>query len=186
MINFEHTILILIFFAGCLITTTIVFWSLRLGITPTPTSGKVRVKLLETLPSRVDGNIYELGCGFGSLISVLANAYPDRIIFGIERSPLPYWISRIRCSHLKNVIIIQQDIFQHQWEEAGLVVCYLYPGAMEKLSRAFKEKLKDGCYIVSHTFRLPGWQPERTNKANDLYLSPVYRYRVNHSEHRQE
>ncbi|WP_252179771.1 methyltransferase [Endozoicomonas sp. 4G] len=177
MINAEHLPLILTLCAGTLITTTIVFWSLRLGITPTPTSGKVRAKLLETLPAKVDGNIYELGSGFGSLVAVLAKTYPDQVIYGIERSPLPCWISRLRCLHLKNAVILQQDFFQHEWEEAGLVVCYLYPGAMETLSKVFKLKLKKGCYIVSHTFRLPGWEPESINKAKDLYRSPVYRYR---------
>lgn len=186
MINFEQTILILTFCAGGLITATIVFWSLRLGITPTPTSARVRSKLLETLPEKVDGNIYELGSGFGSLITVLAKTYPDQIIYGIERSPLPCWISRLSCRHLRNVVIIQQDIFRHEWEGAGLIVCYLYPGAMEKLSKIFNQKLKTGCYIVSHTFRLPGWEPESENKANDLYRSPVYRYRVNHPEYKQE
>ncbi|MGI9280992.1 MAG: hypothetical protein ACR2PX_15410 [Endozoicomonas sp.] len=177
MTNLEQAILTLIFLAGTLITASIVYWSLRLGITPTVTSGKVRSKLRESLPADVEGNIYELGCGFGSLIPMLAKQYPDRIIYGIERSPIPFWIARIRCWHLKNVMIIQKDFFNTEWQDARLIICYLYPGAMEKLAGAFHTKVGEGCYIISHTFRLPGWEPERENKANDLYRSPVYRYR---------
>ncbi|KEQ17749.1 hypothetical protein GZ78_08685 [Endozoicomonas numazuensis] len=167
----------LVFCAGSLITLSIVYWSLRLGITPTATTGKVKLNIQNCLPAVIDGNIYELGCGFGSLIPVLARHYSGHIIFGIERSTVPYWISRLRCRHLKNVTIIKQDFFNIEWEDTGLIICYLYPGAMERLSGEFQKRLKSDCYIISHTFRLPGWEPELESKAGDLYRSPVYRYR---------
>src|ERR1700734_1065408 len=40
--------------------------------------------------------IYELGSGWGSLVIALARAFPKAHIRGIEISPVPYWVSRIR------------------------------------------------------------------------------------------
>ncbi|WP_062270106.1 hypothetical protein [Endozoicomonas arenosclerae] len=170
---------------GFLITASIVFWSVRLGITPTPSTSKIKQSLEALLPDKVDGTIFEAGSGFGGLLILLSSKYPEKTIVGIERSPIPFWISKIRCLHLKNVSIYLEDFHKSEWKNAGLIVCYVYPGGMEKLSEAFKKYLRDECIVLSHTFRLPGWQPECILKANDLYKSPIYLYRVNLPSHRE-
>jgi len=49
--------------------------------------------------------VYELGCGWGSLVIALARAFPDAEIRGIEMSPLPYWVARIRTRKMPNVFL---------------------------------------------------------------------------------
>ncbi|WP_263079311.1 hypothetical protein [Endozoicomonas sp. Mp262] len=162
-----------------LLTISLIYWSLRLGITPTPTSPKVKQSLKSILPTPVHGEIHELGCGWGTLLPLLLKTYPNNNILAYERSFLPRSIAKlIGHFYYPSIKITKQDFFQADLSKAGLIVCYLYPKAMEKLASHFKNTLPDDCWVISHTFRIPGWHPVKTLKANDLYKTPLYLYRT--------
>lgn len=46
--------------------------------------------------------IYDLGCGWGSLLIALAKAFPDAHGKGVEISPFPCFVARLRTKHLPN------------------------------------------------------------------------------------
>ncbi len=171
-----------LFFCFLSITASLVYWSLRLGITPTPTSPSVRKVLALLLPKQVKGEIHELGSGWGNLLPLIKTHYPDQNIQAHERSPVPRFFSKL-INNLKKkpVAITSQDIFSVDLSKAGLVICYLYPAAMDRLSEHLKMQLPENCWVISHTFRLPGWMPVKTIQANDLYKTPIYLYRKNFS-----
>lgn len=166
---------------------SLVIYTLLTGISPMPTGPKVAPRLLqavmalypETEPQPQLG--FELGCGWGSLLLPLTTLLPDTQWRAWERSPLPYWITRLRLAvrngKTKPVTCCREDFFTADLCEADLIVCYLYPGAMKRLSEKLAREAKPTCWIVSHTFRLPGWVPEREIRSNDLYQTPIYCYR---------
>ena len=156
----------------CLGAGSILFWTVRLGIGPTPTSYKVRVTVSDILPDAVYGDIVELGCGWGHLVPILQAQYPQATIQGWERSPLPALFTR----WVRKIEVKTQDFFTADLSNAGLIVCYLYPGAMTRIAQDIVPQLPPGCWIVTHTFSLPGSEPVKSLKANDLYQTPVYLY----------
>jgi len=156
-----------------LLVGSVVYYTLGYGIGPTPTASMVRVRLLQTLPNTLPGPvIYELGAGWGTLLFPLARRYPKYAVKGIEVSPVPWlWLKlRLLMRPLSNVCVSRRDFFQVDLSDAGLVVCYLYPGAMQRLSDKLKTELKPGTYIITHTFRLPQWTPMAVVEVEDLYL----------------
>ena len=157
---------------ACLGAGSILFWTVRLGIGPTPTSYKVRNTISDILPDTVCGEIIELGCGWGHLIPILQAQYPQGTVQGWERSPLPALFTR----WVRKVEVKKRDFFTADLSNAGLIVCYLYPGAMTRIAREILPQLPPGCWIVTHTFSLPGSEPVKILKANDLYQTPVYLY----------
>ncbi len=157
---------------ACLGAGSILFWTVRLGIGPTPTSYKVRNTISDILPDTVCGEIIELGCGWGHLIPILQAQYPQGTIQGWERSPLPALFTR----WVRKVEVKKRDFFTADLSNAGLIVCYLYPGAMTRIAQEILPQLPPGCWIVTHTFSLPGSEPVKILKANDLYQTPVYLY----------
>lgn len=171
-------VILLIFFFWVLIS--IVVWSYRNGITPTPTSSKAKKCLMNALPATMQGNIYELGSGWGTLALPLAKRYPNCRVMGFESSPLPFFVSQIRkrLGNVPNLKLYRHNFFEADLRDANLVVCYLYPGAMRKLKEKFQKELKSGTLIVSNTFAIPGWQPEAVHEVGDLYRTKVYVYRV--------
>ena len=159
---------------ACLGAGSILFWSIRLGIGPTPTSPKVRATFSDILPDSVCGDIVELGCGWGHLIPILQAQYPQARIQGWERSPLPALFTR----WVRKVEVEKRDFFTADLSNAGLIVCYLYPGAMTRIAQEVIPQLPPGCWIVTHTFSLPGSEPVKILKADDLYQTPVYLYQT--------
>ena len=79
---------------------------------------------------------------------------------------------------LPNGRLQRRDFFSMDLADAGLVVCYLYPGAMEKLKVKFERELKPGCWVITHTFAVPGWKAEAVYPVDDLYRTQIYVYRI--------
>lgn len=162
------------------VVVSIVMWSLLNGISPMPTSSHAKASLLSLLPNELQGTIYELGSGWGTLLFPLAKKYTVCQVVGLETSPIPYyiswlWLQWLQLSHVK---LIRQDFFTVNLNDASLVVCYLYPKAMEKLKVKFLAELKPGTFVASNTFAVPGWHPETVIGVGDLYHTKVYLYRV--------
>jgi hypothetical protein len=164
---------------------SIVFVSWRNGISPMPTSAKVR----STVAGEVNrfsngGTIVEAGSGWGTLALHLARQCSGWKIVGIENSPVPLWISRVflRWTSVVNgtsrdsISFIKANIYTYPYGADDVIVCYLYPGAMNRLSVMANNRLTQGTRIISVCFALPGWEPERTVICDDLYRTKVYVY----------
>jgi len=114
------------------------------------------VELLKQADLREKAVIYDLGCGWGSLVMALARAFPNAQIRGIEISPLPYWVARFRTRHLPNVILQRGDFYKFDLRDAQAVTCYLMIKPMPKLAVFLDRVLKPGTPVVSLTFWFRG------------------------------
>lgn len=157
---------------------SIVSWTWKNGISPMPTSPKVKKTLIKNLPIDWKGSITELGSGWGTLAFVLAKKYPNCSIRAFENSPIPYILSKCRSflEPHKNLHILRQNFFDQPLHESSMIVCYLYPGAMIKLKEKFENELKNGTLVISHTFAVPGWSPSKIFEVSDTYHSKIYFY----------
>ena len=159
---------------------SIVATSLRVGISPMPSSRKAQKAIISAIPHNTQGLIFDLGSGWGNVIFPLARSFPLASIRGIELSLVPWAVSQIRASLFgSSNLDIQRGNFQDiSLECAEVVVCYLFPDGMTSLKKKFEEELKPNTLIVSNTFRLAGWEPEEVITLNDIHQTPIYRYRV--------
>lgn len=155
---------------------SIVWWSIKNGISPMPTSAKVKAELIKSLPE-CRGTIIDLGSGWGTLLIPLSHANREAQIIGYETSPIPFAFSYLRTLLCPNLHIYRRDFFSVSLENATMVICYLYPGAMQKLQRKFDQELKPGSWVISHTFALPDWKPVKIVQVDDLYRTKIYLYR---------
>lgn len=176
MTNFLYLLLLLILGGAAF---SIITGALKNGIGPTPTSQKVKQSLLKSLPNEFDGKIFELGSGWGTLAIPIAKKFQSHVVTGYECSPVPFYFSQLRLllSPLQNLTFRKEDFFLIPLDKAGLIICYLFPEAMKKLKEKFKHELKPGTWVISHTFAIPGWKPERIIVVNDLYKTKIYIYK---------
>lgn len=123
--------------------------------------------------------IIETGSGWGTLALFLAKHCPEYQVKGIENSLVPLWISRL-WSRLEKVPVtfIRGDMYQYPYEEANMIVCYLFPGAMRQLSTIFRERAVAYTYIISVYFALPDWTPEKIIQCVDIHRTKIYIYKV--------
>jgi cyclopropane fatty-acyl-phospholipid synthase-like methyltransferase len=96
--------------------------------------------------------IYDLGCGWGALVLALAEAFPNAQIRGVELSPVPYWVARLRTRHLRNVSLQRRDFLRLELDDAWAVACYLMPKPMPKLAAHLDRTLKPGAPVVALSF----------------------------------
>ncbi len=163
-----------------LIIGSIGFYTLKLGISPMPTFPNIRSLMIGLLPQDIDGVIYDLGSGWGSLVFSLADQHLKNRVIGFELSPVPWAASKLRWifSPHSNLNIRREDFFQADLKDAGLIVCYLYPGAMMKLKTKLEAELKPGTLVLSHYFSMPGWKPLKVITAAESHRSRVFLYRI--------
>jgi len=173
---FESVLITTVFIVGA----SIVFSTIKIGISPMPSSKKAYQAMIALADETGTESIYDLGSGWGSLVIRLARRYPDRQIVGYELSIFPWLITMIikRILGLSNLVVYREDFLKADLSGASVIICYLFPTAME----AIKNKLDLGKgnlrFIISNNFALPSYQASKVVQLNDFYNSPVYLYRM--------
>jgi hypothetical protein len=161
------------------VTVVLLFaYTLVTGISPMPTSPRVKRAMLASLPAHLDGPIFELGAGWGTLAFALAGRYPSCRVEAYELSPVPwlFMLARKVLWRVPNLAIHRTNFLEVDLAPAALVTCYLYPGGMERLRPVLEAALRPGAIVLSNCFAMPGWTPTATRIADDLYASTVYTY----------
>lgn len=141
------------------------------GVPPVPAKASEMadvVALLRQARLAERATVYELGSGWGSLVMALATAFPDARIVGIERSPLPYWVSRLRTRSLPNVHLRRADFYDVDIRDAHAVTCYLMIRPMRRLASHLDRMLAAGTPVVSVTFLFRDREPGAVRKGRGL------------------
>jgi hypothetical protein len=156
---------------------SIIVSTLRLGISPMPTSRRVRRAMVAMVPADVRGEVHELGCGWGGLAIALARRCPKAHVIAWEASLVPWLVSSLRACGIQNLEVRRGDFLRADLSRAEVLVCYLFTGGMralaEKLSR---ERAGTPVCLVSNTFSVHGWTPADTVTVEDVFRTRVYRY----------
>lgn len=118
--------------------------------------------------------LYDLGSGDGRIPITAAQRYGTHSV-GIDINP-----QRIREANQNlqktgvsnRVQFRQQDLFQTDLSQASVVTLYLLPDINLKLRPKLLQELKPGTRIVSHSFDMGEWKPQRVEQVNGstIYL----------------
>lgn len=163
----------------------------RNGISPMPASKAVRLAVAGEV-NRIPGygTIVEAGSGWGTLGLDIVRHCPGKRLTGIENSCLPLWGSQLlaliaaRLPHSGDsqeplqgrLRFIRGDLYRSSYSDADMVLCYLFPGAMERLAVKFRQELPPGAVVISVFFALPDMQPVRTVTCRDTLRTKLYVY----------
>lgn len=112
--------------------------------------------------------IYDLGCGWGSLLIALNEAFPGADIKGVEISPFPCFVAWVRTRNLPNVSVIRRNFYACDVADADAVTCYLMPSAMPRLSKFLDETLRPGTAVVAVTFWFRDRSPKTVKNGSGL------------------
>lgn len=158
--------------------TVLMAYTVRTRNSPVPSPPAVRRAVLDMLPQRIDGVIYELGAGWGGLSLALAKRCPANRVVAYELSPLPWAVTRMRAalSGAGNLEVRRRDFMAEGLPDAGALTAYLSPGSMARLRPKLSDELADGTVLVSCAFPVQGWRPAEVVQALDEYATYVYCY----------
>lgn len=157
---------------------SVVIWTVKSGISPMPTSEKVKKRVLATIPPETQGTVVDLGSGWGNIAMQMAYLLPQCHVVGYEISPIPWFISKMwkLFNKVPNVEFLHKDFSNVPLQNVSLVYCYLFPNGMKKLAKKFDEELRPGTIVISNTFAVPGWDPIQVLNVQDIYNTRIYVY----------
>jgi 2-polyprenyl-3-methyl-5-hydroxy-6-metoxy-1,4-benzoquinol methylase len=129
-----------------------------------PTSQSVVEAMLELAQVNKNDVVYDLGSGDGRIPITAAQKYGARGV-GIDIDPERIQESNVNAQKAgvtDRVRFIQQDLFKTDVREATVVTLYLLPEVNLKLRPKLLQELRPGTRIVSHSFDMGDWKPQRT------------------------
>lgn len=98
--------------------------------------------------------VYDLGAGDGRLLIEAKRQFPSIRAIGCEFIPTIWALGKIRIllSH-QDVTLRLKDALKEDVSDADVVLLYLFPALMDRLSERFATQLRPGTRVISHTFR---------------------------------
>ena len=142
-----------------------------------PTPQPVVDAMLKLAQVKKGDILYDLGSGDGRIPVTAARVYGIRAT-GIDIDPERIAEAKANVAQNKvgNLVTIrQEDLFQADFRDASVVTLYLLPSLNEKLKPRLLAELKPGTRIVSNTFDMGDWKPEKTEEVEGrtIYLWTV-------------
>ncbi|HKY42417.1 MAG TPA: class I SAM-dependent methyltransferase [Pyrinomonadaceae bacterium] len=130
-----------------------------------PTPQNVVDEMLKLANVTKDDVVYDLGCGDGRLVITAVKTFGARRGFGVDIDP-----ERIAESNANaktagvtdRVKFAVQDLFQTDLKDATVVTLYLLPEVNLKLRPKLLSELRPGTRVVSHSFDMGDWAPQKT------------------------
>ena len=143
------------------------------------TKNKQRQALTKIIPLKEGDVVYDLGCGAGVVFFDLARKNKKIKAVGFEISLLPYFITKIRklfnFNKYKNVKIKFRNFFREKLRDADVVFIFLLSKCYGRLEKKFKVELKDDALVVVEAWPLPGLEPYKKIKEDNLLSIYFYK-----------
>ena len=134
-----------------------------------PTPQEVVDRMLQLAEVRKGDVVYDLGCGDGRIPITAARRYGARGV-GVDIDPVRIAEANANAkkagvTHL--VTFRLQDAMTTDVSEATVVTLYLLSASNLKLRPILTRQLKPGARIVSHSFGMGDWQPDKVDTFVD-------------------
>jgi SAM-dependent methyltransferase len=116
--------------------------------------------------------VYDLGSGDGRIVVAAAKQYGVHAV-GIDIDPQRIAEANANAAQagVTNLVAFRnEDLFQADIKEASVVTLYLLNSLNLKLRPKLWHDLKPGTRIVSQTFDMGDWEPERREQVDGYYI----------------
>jgi ribosomal protein L11 methylase PrmA len=146
-----------------------------------PTMSEFINGFFELAPVSSSDVVYDLGSGDGRLLFAALEKGADRCVgIDIDSKKVNEARELAREKGLDHkVTFMEGDFLDHDFSEATVILCYLFPEALRALKPKFERELKPGTRIVSEVFTVPGWKENMVKEINrknfNLYVIPPER-----------
>lgn len=109
--------------------------------------------------------LYDLGCGDGRFVITAAKKYGARGV-GVDIDPqrIRESLRGARDAGVEKLVEFRlENATKTDLSEATVLALYLLPESNELLRPKFEKQLKPGTYVVTHNYRIPGWEKKEVD-----------------------
>lgn len=144
-----------------------------------PTPLTVVEEMLKLAKVDEHDRVYDLGSGDGRIVIMAAQKFKAEAV-GVEMDDDLYKQSSERIAELglsKRAKILHENMYKVSLGRATVVTLYLLTSVNERLKPIMERDLRSGARIVTHDFKVPGWEEKdskivmsETGISHTLYL----------------
>jgi len=142
-----------------------------------PTSPELVEQMLKLAQVKSTDTVYDLGCGDGRIVIMAAEKFGAKGV-GVDINP-----ERIKEANenaqkagvTKQVKFVEDNLFNADIHSATVVTLYLLPDVNMRLRPKLLKELKPGTRVVSHSFDMGDWKPD---KQIDVDGSTLYLWTI--------
>ena len=124
-----------------------------------PTPQEVVERMLEVAAVGRDDVVYDIGCGDGRMVITAAKIYRARGVgIDIDAALIEECRAGAKREGVEKLVrFLHMDATKARLTEATVLALYLLPESLETLKPLFDRDLAAGVRIVSHNYKIPGW-----------------------------
>ncbi|MCW5981180.1 MAG: class I SAM-dependent methyltransferase [Bryobacteraceae bacterium] len=137
-----------------------------------PTPQEVVDGMLDLAQVKKTDLVYDLGCGDGRIVVTAARKYGARAV-GVDINPERISEAQKNAKEAgvtDRVKFVQGNLFEADIKDASVVTLYLLSSVNLKLRPKLLAELKPGTRIVSNTFDMGDWKPDKQTEVNGRRL----------------
>jgi SAM-dependent methyltransferase len=141
----------------------------KLDVPYVPTTEEAVKAMLKLADVKKTDIVYDLGCGDGRIVIAAAKEYGAHGV-GIDINPerIKEAKENAKKAGLKNLVRFEEDdLFKADIHDATVVTLFLLRSVNLKLRPKLLRDLKPRTRIVSNTFDMGDWKPEREDSLGD-------------------
>jgi SAM-dependent methyltransferase len=134
-----------------------------------PTTEEAVQAMLNLAGVKKSDIVYDLGCGDGRIVIAAAKQYGAHAV-GIDIDPKRIAEARenARTAGVENLVRFEeQDLFDADIHDASVVTLFLLSSVNLRLRPKLLRDLKPGTRVVSNTFDMGDWKPEKELNVGD-------------------
>jgi cyclopropane fatty-acyl-phospholipid synthase-like methyltransferase len=132
-----------------------------------PSPQEVVDKMIELAGVKKGDVVYDMGSGDGRIVIAAAKKGARAVGFEIDGDLVKESRENIRKAGVQNLAEIrQQDILTVDFSPASVVTMYLLPDVNLKLKPNLLKQLKPGSRVVSHSFDMGDWKPDKVERVD--------------------
>lgn len=138
-----------------------------------PSPQEVVDKMIDLASVKTGDLVYDLGSGDGRIVIAAAKKGAKAVGFEIDGDLVKQSRENIRAAGVQDSAEIrQQDILTVDLSQASVVTMYLLPDVNLKLRPNLLSQLKPGSRVVSHSFDMGDWKPDKIERVEGrtIYL----------------
>ena len=143
-----------------------------------PTTDEAVKAMLKLADVKSSDIVYDLGCGDGRIVIAAAKEYGAHGV-GVDINPVRIAEAKenAKKAGVENLVRFEEnDLFDADIHEASVVTLFLLSSVNLKLRPKLLNDLKPGTRIVSNTFDMGDWKPDRELRVGD----PVEGFSLSH------
>jgi len=135
-----------------------------------PTAVEAVDAMLKLADAKKTDIVYDLGCGDGRIVIAAAKNFGAHAV-GIDIDPLRIKEARENAKKAGVEPLVrfeENDLFKADIHEASVVTLFLLSSVNLKLRPKLLSDLKPGSRIVSNTFDMGDWKPDKEQTLGDI------------------